>query len=452
VALTRRRLLASLGAGGVAVAAGGGGYALGRNEGASEPDAAAQTVPFFGDHQAGIVTPAQDRLHFAAFDVEEGLRAADLRDLLRASSGAAERMTTGRPVGDVNREALAPPQDTGEAFGLTPARLTVTFGFGPSLFDERFGLGGRRPAALRPLPPLPGDELDRARSGGDLCVQACADDPQVAFHAVRNLARIGRGAVTVRWSQLGFGRTSSTSRAQATPRNLMGFKDGANNLKAEDDAAIASHVWVASADPAWLRGGTYLVARRIRMLIEVWDRTGLADQEGTIGRHKLSGAPLGARDEFAPVRPARLPADSHVRLARPDGNGALPCCVAATRSPTVSTTASASSTPASSSSPSRAIPTPSSASSAASAATTRSTSTSSTSARGCGRSPRARDRWAGSGRRCWVRCRRGGWAARGAGRAKTGDRARPGAGGRCSSVLVQSPAPRAAAPAETGYG
>jgi deferrochelatase/peroxidase EfeB len=321
VALTRRRLLASLGAGGVAVAAGGGGYALGRNEGASEPEAVAQTVLFFGDHQAGIVTPAQDRLHFAAFDVEAGLRAADLRDLLRAWSGAAERMTTGRPVGDANREALAPPQDTGEAFGLTPARLTVTFGFGPSLFDERFGLGGRRPAALRHLPPLPGDELDRARSGGDLCVQACADDPQVAFHAVRNLARIGRGVVTVRWSQLGFGRTSSTSRAQATPRNLMGFKDGTNNLKAEDDAAIASHVWVASADQAWLRGGTYLVARRIRMLIEVWDRTGLADQEQTIGRHKLSGAPLGARDEFAPVRPARLPADSHVRLARPDGNG-----------------------------------------------------------------------------------------------------------------------------------
>jgi deferrochelatase/peroxidase EfeB len=319
VEVTRRKLLASLGAGGVAVAAGGG-YVLGRDERSSGPDAAEQTVPFHGDHQAGIVTPAQDRLHFAAFDVEEGLRGRDLRELMRAWSAAAARMTTGRPVGDANDEGLAPPQDTGEAFGLTPARLTVTFGFGPALFDERFGLAARRPPALRPLPPLPGDEFDPERSGGDVCVQACADDPQVAFHAVRNLSRIGRGAVTVRWSQLGFGRTSSTSRAQATPRNLMGFKDGTNNLKAEDDTAIHKHVWVGD-EPTWLRGGTFLVARRIRMLIEVWDRTGLADQEQTIGRHKLSGAPLGAGDEFAAVRPARLPADSHVRLALPESNG-----------------------------------------------------------------------------------------------------------------------------------
>ena len=168
-----------------------------------------------------------------------------MRGLLRSWSQAAERMTAGRPVGDVNDVALAPPQDTGEALGLSPARLTVTFGLGPALFDERFGLAGRRPAPLRDLPALPGDELDRERSGGDLCVQACADDPQVAFHAVRNLARIGRGAVTVRWSQLGFGRTSSTSRAQETPRNLLGFKDGTANLKAEDGDALARHVWIA---------------------------------------------------------------------------------------------------------------------------------------------------------------------------------------------------------------
>jgi deferrochelatase/peroxidase EfeB len=321
--LSRRALLASAAGGGIAAAAGGG-FVLGR-EGDSEPTSAAdQTVPFHGRHQAGIATPAQDRLHFAAFDVEDGLRADDLRGLLRAWSGAAQRMAAGRLVGDANHEALAPPQDTGEALGLAPARLTVTFGLGPSLFDERFGLAGLRPARLRQLPALPGDELDRERSGGDLCVQACADDPQVAFHAVRNLARIGRGAVTVRWSQLGFGRTSSTSRAQATPRNLLGFKDGTANLKAEDVPALARHVWVAgdrAGEPSWLRNGTYLVARRIRMLIEVWDRTSLGDQEQTIGRRKASGAPLGERDEFATLKVDRLPADSHVRLAAPSSNG-----------------------------------------------------------------------------------------------------------------------------------
>ena len=121
----------------------------------------------------------------------------------------------------------------------------MTIGLGPSLFDDRFGLASARPAPrCGRCPPLPGDELDPERSGGDLCVQACADDPQVAFHAVRNLARIGRGTVVMRWSQLGFGRTSTTSRAQATPRNLMGFKDGTNNIKAEDVAALNRHVWV----------------------------------------------------------------------------------------------------------------------------------------------------------------------------------------------------------------
>jgi deferrochelatase/peroxidase EfeB len=319
--LTRRRLLAS--AGGVAAAAGGAGFAVGR-ETASDagPDASGQTVPFHGEHQAGIATAAQDRLHFAAFDIEDGLQARDLRELLREWSRAAERMTAGRPVGENDGGQLAPPTDTGEALGLTPARLTVTFGLGPSIFDERFGLAGSRPGPLRDLPPLPGDELDPARSGGDLCVQACADDPQVAFHAVRNLARIGRGAVTVRWSQLGFGRTSSTSRAQATPRNLMGFKDGTRNLKAEDTEELARHVWVAG-EPAWLRGGTYLVARRIRMLIEVWDRAPLRDQEETIGRQKTSGAPLGGREEFDTPDLARLPADSHIRLAAPSSNGGV---------------------------------------------------------------------------------------------------------------------------------
>jgi deferrochelatase/peroxidase EfeB len=300
-------------------AAAGAGAAAGVATGASssEPD---EVVPFHGKRQAGIVTPAQDRLHMAAFDVAPGATRADLRDLLRDWTAAASRMTAGRLVGAVS-DPLAPPLDTGEAEGLPPARLTVTFGFGQRLFDERFGLAAVRPAALHELEPLPGDELDPARSGGDLCVQACADDPQVVFHAVRNLARIGRGVATMRWSQLGFGRTSRTTAAQATPRNLMGFKDGTNNLTAEDGARLAEHVWVGAEAPAWLRGGTYMVARRIRMLIEVWDRASLADQEQTIGRSKASGAPLGGRHEHDPVRPSALPPDAHVRLARPAANG-----------------------------------------------------------------------------------------------------------------------------------
>lgn len=219
-------------------------------------------------------------------------------------------MTQALPVGAfgaVDGSPLAPPDDTGEALGLLASRPTITIGFGPSLFEtatgaDRFGIAARRPQSLAELPLFAKDNLLPARSGGDLCVQACADDPQVAVHAVRNLARIAFGMATVRWSQLGFGRTSSTSTSQTTPRNLFGFKDGTANLKAEDPALLDEHVWVPSraqdADDRWLAGGSYLVARRISMRIETWDRTSLAEQERLIGRTKGDGAPLSGGTEF----------------------------------------------------------------------------------------------------------------------------------------------------------
>lgn len=325
--ITRRRLLASAGVGAAAVGFGGGGFLAGHQ--LAEADAGGTgVVPFYGPHQAGIDTAAQDRLHFAAFDLLSE-DPAELRELMRAWTVAAAEAAAGEMVGSVNDVQLAPPEDTGETVGLLPSRLTVTFGFGPGLFEKPgLGLTAKRPPALRPLPPLPGDELSPAESGGDICIQACADDPQVAFHAIRNLARIGRGTVAMRWSQLGFGRTSSTSRSQETPRNLMGMKDGTANIRAEDGEDMERFIWVGDEGPAWMRGGSYLVTRRIRMLLEVWDRAPLQDQERTIGRHKYSGAPLGGSDEFEPLpleverngQPV-IPRDAHVRLASAAENG-----------------------------------------------------------------------------------------------------------------------------------
>lgn len=286
-------------------------------------------VEFYGSHQAGIATPAQEFLHFAAFDVTSG-SADDLRELLHEWTLAAAELTKGREQGAMPREATAVPVDTGEALGLGPHRLTLTFGFGPSLFDngDRFGLASRRPAALRPLPSFPGDSLDPARSEGDICVQVCAEHPQVAFHAIHVLARIASGAAVLRWSQGGFGRTSSISRSQPTPRNLMGFKDGTNNIRGEEDEAMDRFVWVQPSDGAgWMAGGTYLIARRIKMLLDVWDATSLEGQERAIGRKKASGAPLGQEDEYAPVDlEARengelaIPTDAHIRLASAHNN------------------------------------------------------------------------------------------------------------------------------------
>jgi deferrochelatase/peroxidase EfeB len=318
---SRRRLLVSAGGAAGAIALGGAGFALGRET--DEGNDGSNTVAFYGEHQAGIATPAQDRLVFGALDLTLG-SAAELQELLRAWTNTAADMTEGQSVGPAFESPEAPPIDTGEAVGLPASKLTVTFGFGPDVFDDRFGLASSRPSLLRPIGALPADYLEPARSGGDICIQACADDPQVAFHAVRNLTRIARGAAELRWLQLGFGRTSSTTSAQVTPRNLQGFKDGTNNLKSDDEAAMKRFVWVGADEPQrWLRGGSYLVARRIRMLVEAWDRTSLTEQEQIIGRFKHSGAPLTGTHEHDVVDLAAREADglpvvatdAHIRLA-----------------------------------------------------------------------------------------------------------------------------------------
>ena len=328
--VTRRGLLGGTGAVGAGLLAGAmGGCAAGSAGGAGTAGTAAGAapVPFYGPHQAGIITPAQDRLAFGALDLADGVTRSDLQDLLREWTRAAELMTRGRPAGP-SADPSAPPADTGEATGLPAARLTITIGYGPSLFNRRLGLSGRKPGALRPLPVLANEDLDPDRSGGDLCLQACSDDPQVAFHAVRNLARLGMGTVVHKWLELGFGRTSSTSSAEATPRNLLGFKDGTRNIKAEQGSLLDRWVWIGpEAGQPWLRGGSYLVTRRIRMLIENWDRDFLQDQENVIGRSKASGAPLSGGTEFstpdfavaASGQPV-IPADSHIRLASHEHN------------------------------------------------------------------------------------------------------------------------------------
>jgi deferrochelatase/peroxidase EfeB len=330
-ATSRRAVLGWTGAGVVlgAAAAGGAVTVLKGDTGSDTQNAASAgaAVEFHGTHQAGIVTPVQDRLHFASFDITTDDR-DELVQLLKDWTAAAERMSKGQAVGEgaVGGLAEAPPDDTGEALGLQPSRLTLTVGFGPGLFDkdgkDRFGLKKYRPEALVDLPKFAGDALDTRRSGGDLCVQACADDPQVAVHAIRNLARIGFGKVAIRWSQLGFGKTSSTTPEAQTPRNLMGFKDGTHNVAGSDKSAQTKHVWVSDSDgPDWLAGGSYLVARRIRMHIETWDRTSLGEQEQIFGRTKGEGAPLGKKHERDTPNFKAMKDDAHVRLAHPDNSG-----------------------------------------------------------------------------------------------------------------------------------
>jgi len=300
--------------------------------GATGAESSALTVPFYGVRQAGITTAQQERLMFASFDVTS-TDPHDLQLLLGRWAALAARFTAGKSVSSSPDIAERPPLDSGEALDSGPYSLTVTVGLGASLFDHRFGLASRMPAALQPLGMIAGDTvLKPALTGGDLCIQACADDPQVVFHAIRNMARAARGTAVLRWSQLGFGRASATGAGQKTPRNLMGFKDGTNNIHADDVAATDDYVWVGKeTDQPWMLNGSYLVARKIRMEIESWDTDGLGDQEKIFGRTKVAGDPLTGGTEFTPIDFNKKATDgtpvidirSHVRLASPEGNGGV---------------------------------------------------------------------------------------------------------------------------------
>jgi deferrochelatase/peroxidase EfeB len=332
-------LLAGAGLGVGAVAGGFAGHAMAASGSATAGD----TEPFQGIHQAGILTNSQRQTVLAAFDLTSDDR-ADLAALLKAWTRLGGELVSGASVtipiytapgsggGNAYADATggSTTDDSFEAYGLGPNRLTLTIGFGRSLFvtasgTGRFGLAGQLPAALIDLPHFAGDQLAAADSGGDLFLQACADDPQVAFHAVRSMARIAPDVATLRWTQLGF----SPDNTAGTPRNLMGFKDGTMNSNVHPPADLDATVWAGPEGPAWMHEGSYLVYRRIRITLEHWDRLPPSQQEQVIGRQKLTGAPLGAASEFSALdldhrdtqgHPV-IPADAHVRLAAPAANG-----------------------------------------------------------------------------------------------------------------------------------
>ncbi|HEY3913384.1 MAG TPA: iron uptake transporter deferrochelatase/peroxidase subunit [Verrucomicrobiae bacterium] len=322
--LSRRRFLAT--SGGLAALAGAGAGANASPEIVESAKAAGE--PFWGVHQGGILTPAQGHTYFAAFDLV-GNQRDDVVQLLKDWTAASARMTKGEPAAPLGEDTSVPAADSGDVLGLPPSRLTLTFGFGAGMFVKdgkaRYGLASRRPAALVDMPKFTGDQLVESRTGGDISVQACADDPQVAFHAVRQLARLAYDVAQIRWVQTGFVPNFGTPE---THRNLMGFKDGTNNPSTKDARTMEKFVWVGDEGPDWMRDGSYLVVRRIRIALEHWDRMNLAFQEQTVGRQKYSGAPIGGTKEFdKPDLDATdkdgnpvIAENSHVRLASAANN------------------------------------------------------------------------------------------------------------------------------------
>ena len=308
--MDRREFLKKAGIGGAGLALGLSGasaFFANKEQGSKNIADGQEEISFYGKHQAGITTPMQKNIYFVVLD----LRTTDKNELIQLFkdwTDYSQKLVNGELVKKDGSNALLPPSDTGETVGLNPYRLTLTFGVSAS-FLTKLGLEKKRPKLFRDLPAFPKEQLREQYTGGDIVIQACADDEQVAFHAVRNLIRKGRNKVTMKWSQSGF---AAIGDRMETPRNLFGFKDGTANVTTEKD--FDKVVWADSQD--WMNNGSYMAVRRIIMHLETWDRTNLQEQENTFGRYKESGAPFGKKDEFDEVDRSLLPVDSHVRLAK----------------------------------------------------------------------------------------------------------------------------------------
>ena len=308
--MDRREFLKKAGIGGAGLALGvSGASAFFANKAQEEKKISdgGEEISFYGEHQAGITTPMQKNIYFVVLDLHSTDK-EEVIQMFKDWTDYSSKLVDGELVKKDGSNALLPPSDTGETVGLNPYRLTLTFGVSAD-FLKKMGLEKKRPKEFRDLPPFPKEQLQEKYTGGDIVIQACADDEQVAFHAVRNLVRKARNTVTMKWSQSGL---AAIGDRMSTPRSHFGFKDGTANVTKEKD--IDKVIWTDSDD--WMKGGTYMAVRRIQMFLETWDRTNLQEQENTFGRYKESGAPFGKKDEFDEVDLALLPVDSHVRLAK----------------------------------------------------------------------------------------------------------------------------------------
>jgi deferrochelatase/peroxidase EfeB len=265
-----------------------------------------------------VITPGDNEATFASLDAIALDRGA-LASALEALSARARDLSQGTTVriGDVD----APPGDSGTLGPvIAPDRLTVTISFGASLFDHRYGL--EAPDGLRTMPAFAGDDLDPARSHGDVLLQICANRRDTVVHTLRELLRPVRDAFALRWTIDGFQSADRAPGAGGSRRNLFGFRDGTANPDVHDDALMRRLVWTPE-------GGTFQVVRVIRMHVEFWDRVGLREQETMIGRARDTGAPLGGTREHQDPKLAddpkgeRIALDAHIRLAHDDGDGRI---------------------------------------------------------------------------------------------------------------------------------
>ncbi|MGM9987140.1 MAG: iron uptake transporter deferrochelatase/peroxidase subunit [Bacillaceae bacterium] len=309
---------------GVAIAASGVGFVTGITDGfsndvkADQKNSAKESISFYGKHQAGIVTEQQTNAYIAAFNLLTNDK-NEVIQLFKDWTMLSAALSQGNVKTVEGANDFLPPADTGESEDLSASYLTITFGLGATFFvkdgKDRFGLASKKPIYLQDIPKMNGEVLQKQFVGGDICIQVCANDQQVAFHAIRNLMRAASSVADIQWIQAGFLHVKEGK----TPRNLFGFKDGTANPAPKNKDDINNIVWANEGEPNWMQGGTYMACRKIQMMLEVWDRSSLKAQEDTFGRKKMSGAPYGKANEHDTVDMSQQPINSHVKLSKESG-------------------------------------------------------------------------------------------------------------------------------------
>ncbi|MHD0396579.1 iron uptake transporter deferrochelatase/peroxidase subunit [Staphylococcus simulans] len=314
--VSRRSFLKMLGIGGAGAvigASGVGGIFSFKSMFDTPEDKDNDAYEFYGKVQPGITTPSQKNINFAVIDLKSKDKAA-IQEMFKTWTKMSVKMMDGALIAKDSKNRLLPPEDTGEAVGLGASKLTLTFGVSRS-FMQKVGLSHKIPSDFKDLPHFPNDQLEKDLTGGEIMIQACANDQQVAFHAIHNLIRPFRDLIQVKWSQTGF----VSGKPNETPRNLMAFKDGTINPRSNHE--FKDYVFI---NDGWAKNATYCIARKIQIHIETWDRTALEEQEATFGRYRHSGAPLGKKKEFDEMDlnakdssgQLVIPADAHARLAK----------------------------------------------------------------------------------------------------------------------------------------
>lgn len=321
--LHRRSWLKGIGVGAVGLGVG----ALAAKTYIESNDGTQTKQEVYGAHQAGIITPQPAAAIIAVFDVLAKDKKG-FEKLLRTLTDRITFLTEGGQLPQIDPKF--PPLNSGiMGDKVFPDNLTMTVSLGASVFDGRFGLTALKPKHLQDMQPFPNDALEPESTDGDLSIQICSNTAETCIHALRDIIKNTPDLMTMRWQMDGFLPQHMIRKlGKDTMRNLLGFKDGTSNVDAKNNALLNELIWVSdhansAGEPAWAQGGSYQAVRLIRNRVEFWDRTPLQEQETIMGRHKISGAPLGKANEHddpdfaSDPNGQRIPHDAHIRLANP---------------------------------------------------------------------------------------------------------------------------------------